>query len=67
MFLALNVAKNEQFAQVKTRLRDLDYVPFWTTFSLLIFYSLQSVYTLNKRPAALAVSELFTAIRKYKM
>jgi len=34
---------------------------------LLIFYSVQSVYTLNKKPAAFAVSELFIVVCKFKM
>jgi len=50
--------KNERFAKFKSMSRDLDYVPFWPSF-LLIFYSLQFVYMLNKTPVALAVSELF--------
>jgi len=36
---------------------------FYWLFSAL--YNL--VYTLNKKPVVLAVSELFTAVRKYKM
>jgi len=44
--------ENEKFAKLKSRLLDLDYVPFWPTF-LLIFYSLQYVYyALNKEPEA---------------
>jgi len=58
--------ENEKFAKFKNRSRDLDYVPLWPTF-LLIFYSLQSVDLLNKTAAALAVSELFTMIDKFKM
>jgi len=53
--------------KIESRSRDLDYVTFWPTFLLLIFYSLRSVYTLNKKPVALAVSELFTAVYKFKM
>jgi len=59
--------ENEKICKIKNRLRDLDYVFFWPTFLLLIFYSLQFIYMLNKTPVALAVSELFTTIRKFKM
>jgi len=32
-----------------------------------MFYSLQSIYLRNLKPIALAVSELFAAVRKIKM
>jgi len=52
----------EEFAKFKSRSHDLDYVSFGHTFVLFIFYSLQSVYMLNLKPIALAVSELFTVV-----
>jgi len=55
----------EKFVKFESKSRDLDYVPFWLTF-LLMFYSIQSVYTLNKKPVALAVSELFTVVYSLK-
>jgi len=59
--------ENEKFATFKSTSCDLHYVFYGPTLLLLIFYFLQYVHVLNKTPVALAVSELFTAIRKFKM
>jgi len=50
-----------KFQNIQVCQCDLDYVPFRLLF-LLILYSLQFVYMLNKKPVALAVREIFTVV-----
>jgi len=58
--------RSTKFQNLKVGQCDRDYVPFWPTFVLLIFYYLQSICVINLNPVVLAVREIFTGVCKFK-